>query len=101
MNDFYAVPTRFKLLLTLLIDDDDCNFFHEPLLLKINCVYHIHITTNGIEAPSFLKSRIDEKYPHPGVISLNINMPQMIGWEFLEEYNNLDSVKKEKFCLSC
>jgi CheY-like chemotaxis protein len=40
-----------------------------------------------MDALEYLKSKRD---PHSDLIFLDINMPGMNGWEFLQEYNALD-----------
>ncbi|MRI00348.1 response regulator [Kriegella sp. EG-1] len=75
----------------LLIDDDEAtNFIHRMVIKNMNCTENIIIKENGIEALTYLTTAVDGKYPQPDLIFLDINMPAMDGWEFLEEYKNLD-----------
>ncbi len=77
----------------LLIDDDeDDNYFHQLILSEMNVTDNIQIAKNGVEALEILK-----KYETPPeLIFLDINMPKMNGWEFLEEYAKLPSDHKAK-----
>ncbi len=78
---------KIKLNCVLLIDDDDdSNYFHRRLLNKIDCTENIQVALDGREALNFLNTTINKHYPPPAVIFLDINMPGMNGWEFLEEY---------------
>jgi CheY-like chemotaxis protein len=89
-----------KLRCILLIDDDDdCNFFHQRLLNKMQCAEKVQIANNGNEALNFLKSSTDGKHPQPDIIFLDINMPGMNGWEFLIEYEKLNEEFKAKIVL--
>lgn len=89
-----------KLNSILLIDDDiDCNFFHQRLINKLECAEAIYIAKNGKEAIELLKKEIDGKYLNPDIIFLDINMPIMNGWEFIEEYQNLKEEQKAKIVL--
>lgn len=89
-----------KLHLILLVDDDDdCNFFHERLLKKMECVERIHKANDGVEALEFLRSKDGATHPQPAIIFLDINMPRMNGWEFLAEYEKLEASQKGQVVL--
>ncbi len=72
----------------MLIDDSpDDNFFHTREIKKADIATTIIAENSGEEALVYLKSNQE---PHTDLIFLDINMPGMNGWEFLEEYNKLD-----------
>jgi len=79
----------------LLVDDDeDCNFFHERLIKKMECADRVEASLTGNDALDFLKSSVNGQHPRPNLILLDINMPGMDGWGFLEEYNKLSEDQK-------
>ena len=85
---------RKKLSTILLVDDDpDDNYFHQIVINKMNIVNHIEIARNGIEALEYLKN--ENRIP-PDLIFLDLNMPKMNGWEFLEQYKHLSTAQKAK-----
>lgn len=72
----------------ILIDDNrDDNFIHERAIRKISAESIIITKESGAEALAHLKSM---KCSHADLILLDINMPEMNGWEFLEEYSKFD-----------
>lgn len=74
-----------KLKRFLLIDDSKAtNFFNKTILEKTGVVEEVIVTENGKEALNYLLSGVV-----PEAIFLDINMPEMNGWEFLEEYGKL------------
>lgn len=82
----------------LLIDDDEAtNFVHQMIIEKCGCSSHLQFAYNGKEALEYLtkKGKYENNVdPLPGIIFLDINMPLMNGWEFLEEYKTLpDEIK--------
>lgn len=80
-----------KLKNVLLIDDSESdNFYHARKIKKLGITDNIHICFSGEEALSYLKSELDGIHPQPTLIFLDINMPGMNGWEFLEEYEKLE-----------
>jgi CheY-like chemotaxis protein len=87
-----------KLKCILVIDDDEpTNFFTQMILEEMNCAEHIKTVQGGQEALEYLgKSESGGSDPHlypgPDLVFLDINMPAMNGWEFLEEYKKM-SVK--------
>jgi CheY-like chemotaxis protein len=82
-----------KLSCVLLIDDNDAdNEYHQIVIERAGIADNIRIAENGFEALAYLKS---EDQVAPELIFLDINMPKMNGWEFLEEYKRLGISKKQ------
>ncbi|MGJ4751260.1 response regulator [Leptospira kmetyi] len=83
--------TNPRLNCILLIDDNkDDNFFHERVIRKGNYAETVIAKQSAQEALDYLKNKSFNSSPHPDLIFLDINMPGMNGWEFLEEYKQLD-----------
>jgi response regulator of citrate/malate metabolism len=74
----------------LLVDDDEIqNFIHQRIIRKYVSENRIIIATNGQEALKILQELIENKSNlNRGVIFLDINMPIMNGFQFLELYQN-------------
>lgn len=85
-----------KLKCVLLIDDDEpTNFISTMLLNEAACTEHIQVAESGAMALNYLTSSEcfsceTNSFPCPDIIFLDINMPAMNGWEFLEKYKLLD-----------
>ncbi|MBA4058178.1 MAG: hypothetical protein C0490_25910 [Marivirga sp.] len=80
-----------KLSCILLIDDNhDDNFFHDRVIRKSKLCDKVVARTSAQEALDYLAST--EECIHPDIIFLDINMPRMNGWEFLEEYAKMDKM---------
>ncbi len=83
-----------KLNCILLVDDDpDDNMYHQIILKKMDIVNSVDTVANGLEALAYLKK---ENQTPPELIFLDINMPRMNGWEFLEQYRHLDEKQKSR-----
>jgi CheY-like chemotaxis protein len=75
-----------------VVDDD---FVYQTIISKIikkSGVFCTHSSfTNGKEALNSLKKIIEEDDTLPDIILLDINMPVMDGWEFMEEIKKIKS----------
>ena len=72
----------------LLVEDDTVNnFIVINTLNKLAITENIDSVLNGLDGIEYLKAKIEtNKELIPSVIFLDINMPIMDGWEFLEEF---------------
>ncbi len=78
----------------LLIDDDDTtNYLNERLLKRLQVAQNIKVVYNGEEGINYLKEHCHvsaaTKDSVPELIFLDIKMPVMDGFEFLDEYHRL------------
>jgi CheY-like chemotaxis protein len=84
----------------LIVDDDYAsNYLTEMILQDLQITEHIYLARNGKEALDLIKDYCqDDRQPTlspcPQLIFLDINMPVMDGFEFLEEFEKLDYIKK-------
>ena len=74
----------------LVDDDDDDNFFHERVIHNNYPDILVIAKQTAKEGLEYLKSKKEDNTTHPDLVFLDINMPRMNGWEFLDEYNKLD-----------
>jgi CheY-like chemotaxis protein len=78
----------------LLIDDDEpTNFLNKLTLEQAGCTRQIRVAPGGQAALDYLRGDPAE-FQMPDLIFLDINMPAMDGWEFLEKYRELPQEKK-------
>lgn len=74
----------------LLIDDDpDDNYIHQLVITDWGKCEAVRVAENGPDALAYLSNTHHPDYIRPEVILLDINMPGMNGFEFLEEYHQL------------
>lgn len=70
-----------------IVDDDEIyKFTVVKILESIDFDKKIEVFSDGEEAFSFLLDNIDESEQLPDIILLDINMPVMDGFQFMEEY---------------
>lgn len=75
-------------MIVLLIDDDPINnIVNKKLISKHSASIEIFEFQDAEKAVIFLKESPANK---PDVILLDINMPKMNGWQFLDIYQNLN-----------
>ena len=69
----------------LLVDDSRAtNFMHRELIRESDFAERVDVALDGEAALEFLRSGTRSEYFPPSVIFLDINMPKMDGFEFLE-----------------
>jgi len=74
--------------LVMLVDDDPMSNTYSTLVVKKQNPNTEVLTFNsGTSALKYLK---DGSNPKPVIILLDLNMPVMNGWDFMEEYEKLD-----------
>lgn len=75
----------------LLIDDNKIdNFFHTRVINKYGVATHIIVKDSAEEGLEYLRNKEINKGLKPDIIFLDINMPGMNGWEFIDEYSLLE-----------
>ncbi len=71
----------------MLIDDNEAdNVYHQIMIERSGVVSDVVVKESGFEALDYLKQ---EASPDVDLIFLDINMPGMNGFEFLEQYAKL------------
>lgn len=79
-----------KLNCVLLIDDDPTiNFYNSTVIRKSGFAERVVEAGDGEDALSLLQMKDSGEHLKPDLIFLDINMPVMSGWEFLEEFRKM------------
>lgn len=78
---------------TIFIVDDDMIYqlFTQKIIENLDSTIDVQLYNDGDEALSALKKIMTDATQYPDIILLDINMPIMDGWEFMEEYVQLKS----------
>lgn len=81
-----------------IIDDDPICVYGTKILLNHNNFVsaNIMVFEDGCEALTNLTSYLKNGQPLPDIILLDLNMPVMNGWEFLDKFQELTFEKKPK-----
>ncbi|SKC84139.1 response regulator [Ohtaekwangia koreensis] len=80
----------------LLVDDDQiCNLISKKTLQRMGIVNEVHTALNGEEAITLLNDYFKGALSLPDVILLDLNMPIMDGFSFIEAFNRLKIPNKE------
>jgi len=73
-----------------LVDDDELFVYLTKMTIEeTNLVDLIKVFRNGLEAITYLQENSNNPDQLPEVILLDLSMPVMDGWQFLEEYIQL------------
>lgn len=74
-----------------MVDDDPAsNFLAQLLLRKHKTIEHVSVAGNGKEALDYIKES-SGKNGFPDLILLDINMPLMDGFEFMDHFQQIPS----------
>ena len=80
----------------MVVDDDTMTAFINKRILKIigysgeTKVFH-----DGQEALHYMQNAFTNEKDLPDLILVDINMPKMNGWEFLDEFSKMNGINKE------
>jgi CheY-like chemotaxis protein len=84
----------------LLVDDDQiCNFLTQQILLRMEVANEIHTALNGREALRMLTPTATSPGIKPDLILLDLNMPIMDGFTFLDQLKEMEIPEKEKISI--
>lgn len=76
----------------LLLDDNySTNFIHKKFIAGAKCAKNVVDFQSGIDTLEYLNST-ENKIPE--LIFIDINMPIMSAWEFLDKFNELERADK-------
>ncbi len=83
-----------------VVDDDKIFHFIIKKLLHNNNINVIPtFFENGLEAIQRLKWKLDKGESQPDLILLDINMPILDGWQFLEEFKTLKKLLNKEIII--
>lgn len=85
----------------LLIDDNDVdNYISKYALEAADVANEIIAVSSGVDALAHLKEIDQAGKKFPDLIFLDINMPRMNGFEFLDEFRSFSEARDKKCCVA-
>ena len=85
--------------LTLIDDDEIFVFLTKKVVAQTNLVDLIKVFGNGLDAINFLKENRHNVDILPEIILLDLSMPIMNGWQFLEEFSKISPTIGKKIII--
>lgn len=83
-----------KLKIFLVDDDHIYQFTAKKTLESMGVGEQVSMFMDGESALNFIQAHLSDQSALPDVIFLDINMPVMDGWQFVEEFRKLNLDKK-------
>jgi len=81
----------------ILVDDDVITNLISTKIITMNTPHKVEAFTNGNEALEQIYNGLDKSAEQfPDIIFLDINMPVMDGWEFLEQFEKIPLATRGK-----
>jgi CheY-like chemotaxis protein len=75
-----------------IVDDDEAFvFLTREIVEETDMVNNISVFGNGLDALNFIQQNKNNSNELPEIILLDLNMPVMDGWQFLERYCTMTS----------
>lgn len=83
-----------------VVDDDKIfHFIIKKLLITNNINVEPEFFENGLLAIEGIKGKLDRDESPPDLILLDINMPILDGWQFMEEFISLKNRIQKEICI--
>jgi CheY-like chemotaxis protein len=85
----------------LLIDDDQVfNFLSTKVLQRLGVTDGIHAVTNARDALKLINGHVSDFTTFPDVIFLDINMPMMDGFGFIEAFRKISIPNRDNIVIA-
>ncbi|NNF20083.1 MAG: response regulator [Flavobacteriaceae bacterium] len=89
-----------KIRTSCIIDDDPIFIYGTKRIMKeVNFCDEILVYQNGQQALDGLSSIVESDENFPSVIFLDLNMPIMTGWEFLDNLTSINHPRKDNLII--